>query len=642
MACSDAVGLIWSDPGRVKQAKGEKVMRDIPKEPPISDWLPPDDFPRLSGMIAVDCETWDPEIKKRGPGWCLPGSEAGRLLGVAVATPEWSRYYPFGHCEDNLPERGVLSWLRDELANPDLIVVMHNALYDLGWLSRYGIEVKGKILDTQGMSALLNEYRRSYSLDSMSHAYGMGGKDEKLMRQAAYHYGVSDAKVAMHRIPARFVGPYAEKDSFLTLALAKELLADIRRQDLDRVLTLEMDFLPVLLQMRRRGIRVDLARAEQLVEEFTQKEISALADLKALSGMRVAIWEAESIAKCFDSFGIPYPTTEKTKAPSITKELLQRVEHPSAKLILEARKANKIANTFLRGYVLDLAWGGRVYGNFNPLPSDDGGTVTGRLSSYNPNLQNLPSRDETAPIVRSVWLPEEGEQWASLDYSQQEPRLTVHYAAMIKSHGSADAVEQFRRDPNTDFHKFVSSITGLPRSDAKQINLARTYGMGDATLCRRLGLPTKWIKTRSGRDVEVAGEEGQAIIDQYNSRMPFIAGITEAVKKAAEDRGYIRTLLGRRCRFTRNDEETKHWAYPFKALNRLIQGSAADQTKKAMIDLWREEKRVPLLQLHDEIDVSVPGTAEAERCAEIMLHAVELSIPSKVDIALGQNWGEAA
>lgn len=261
--------------------------------------------------------------------------------------------------------------------------------------------------------------------------------------------------------------------------------------------------------------------------------------------------------------------------------------------------------------------------------------------------------------MRSLFLAEEGQQIASLDYSSQEPRLAVHFAMLAGLGGAAEAVEQFKHNPRTDYHKMVADMANISRTYAKSLNLGLAYGMGGAKLARSLGLPTQWMQIvkrgtktewveidesqvddlrRSHYDcIEVAGDEAKAIIRKWEEGVPFMRGLYTLSSKVAENRGFIKTLLGRRCRFQLGPDGK--YGFTHKAMNRLCQGSAADQTKQGMLDLWRQGS-VPLLTVHDELVFSVENESEARTYAPIMENAIPLKVPSIVDVNLGKTWGE--
>ena len=317
-------------------------------------------------------------------------------------------------------------------------------------------------------------------------------------------------------------------------------------------------------------------------------------------------------------------------------------------MIMEARELNKTHGTFLQPYLDFSQADGRIHPHVNQLRSDDGGTVTGRLSMSQPNLQQVPARHEViGPLVRSLFLPEEGDLWAANDFSSQEPRLLVHYATMLDLPGADTMCSAYNEDPDTDFHQMVADMAGIERKQAKTIGLGLMYGMGKNKLAVELDLPV---------------DEASELITTFHNKVPFLRGTVDAVMRRIEkpsSGGAIRTLLGRKCRFPL--WEPMAWgvnkalpyeqaaveygprikrAGTYKGLNRLIQGSAADQTKAAMIALHKAGFRI-LLQVHDEIAVSVKNKEEAEAAAEIMMNAVKLEVPSRVDVEIGNSWGEA-
>lgn len=630
---------------------------------PQVDWTPPDiglvQTILRSKVIALDTETKDPNLKEKGPGcW----RKDGHIIGVSLAALNGpSVYLPFLHeGGDNLIHSEVLAAL-DDLRRYTGTVVGANLLYDLAWM-REGLGLRlpdAKFEDVQWNEALLDETRVSYSLASCASYNGVAGKDEELLKAAAAAMGV-DPKSELWKLPARYVSPYAEADAVATLAVWERQQSRIAEQNLRGVVDLENGNLPLLLEMRCRGVRVDLKRADDLLRVFQEAEKHHLEEIRAASGMDVEIWASASVAKLFDKVGIEFPRTA-LGAPSFTAPWLEGHEHPITKALLAARQANKAWSMAIEGMILNHEVGGRIHGELHPLRSEDGqrGTIGGRFSQSNPNLQQVPARNEAiGPAIRSCYLPEEDQQWASLDYSQQEPRVTIHYAEMIKAEGADRAGQQFRENPGTDYHQMVAEFAGLDRKQAKTINLGMAYGMGGAKLCKQLDLPTEFVDIR-GTMVEVAGPEGKAIIKQYHDRLPYIKKLSAVCQRRAQDNGYIVTLGGRRCRFDMWESSARRGEFPLprqeavekygyaikraythKALNRLIQGSSADMIKFAMRDLWREGV-VPLVTVHDELGLSVSGRREAERAAEIMQDCVKLTVPLKVDVEIGPTWGEA-
>ena len=622
------------------------MNRTMPLFPRISEWTPPQIFPNLSEAkeIAIDLETCDPNMESLGPGW--PRND-GYIVGYAVAVDGWAGYFPVAHAGGgNLDKRLVERWVKDVLATP-ADKIMHNAAYDLGWLRASGFQVNGTIYDTMLAAPVLDENRYNYSLNALGFDYLKETKSEQGLKEAASDFGVHPKK-ELWKLPAMHVGGYAEQDAALTLKLWHHLRALMRKDEVESIFELETDVLPVLVDITLKGINFDRAKCEKNLIEMRQKEAEILKYLKSQAGMSVDIWAAQSIATAFDRIGIQYPKTA-AGAPSFTKSFLDTHEHPMAKMILEAREYQKTHGTFLEPYLKHSAKDGRLHTHFNQMRNEDGGAVTGRLSAANPNLQQVPARHPViGPMVRSLFLPEEGQKWAANDFSSQEPRLLVHYATLLGLPGAEKMAQAYRDNPDTDFHQMVADLAGIKRKAAKTIGLGLMYGMGKAKLAQQLDLPV---------------DEASDLINTFHSKVPFLKGTVDAVMKRIEhpaSNGSIRTLLGRRCRFPL--WEPVEWgvnkalpreqavieygarikrAGTYKGLNRLIQGSAADQTKAGLVALHKAGFNL-LLQVHDEIALSVRSRDEAREAADIMARAVTLEVPSRVDVEVGPSWGEAA
>ena len=620
---------------------------------PKSEWIPPMELPDLTSAkrIAIDVETRDPDIKTSGPGWATGN---GEVVGYAIAVDDWSGYLPIRHLGGgNLDEKIVNRWLKKVFECP-ADKIMHNAQYDAGWIKRMGFDLKGRIIDTMLIAALLDENRFSYSLNALSYDLLGKTKSEKGLVEAARSFGV-DPKAEMWKLPAMHVGAYGEADAELALELWNYFSVQLGKEDLWGIANLELDLLPCLIEMTWRGVRIDQDRVEKTRDGLVKRERKIMKEIKQIAGRDVEIWAAQSLVKAFDKVGVQYPKTEKG-APSFTKLFLQENKHPLAQLVLQARNLNKTTSTFLNTIMKHCHADGRVHSHINQIRSDDGGTVSGRLSMNSPNLQQIPARDpEMGPLIRSLFLPEEGEQWAAIDFSQQEPRILVHYAHVygqsrnLPLEGASDFVEAYNADPNTDFHSLVAEMANIPRKQAKVVNLAMMYGMGVGKLSEQL---------------DISMDEAKSLINQYHSRVPFVKGLMHGVMNRLNDKsssGSIRSILGRKCRFDKWEPDTFAMnkalpykeaiqeygattrlkrAYTYKALNRLIQASAADMTKKAMVDLYKEGL-VPLTAIHDELAMSVKSREQAEYIADIMTKAVPLEVPNKCDVEIGPSWGEA-
>ena len=607
---------------------------------PQTEWLPPETFPDLSNYceIAIDLETKDIDLIKMGSGSVISN---GTVTGIAVAVEDWCGYYPIAHeGGGNMDRKMVLKWIQDVLNTPS-DKIFHNAMYDVCWLRSIGLKIQGRIIDTMIASALVDENQMRYDLNNCARRYTGKGKDEAALYEAAKSWGV-DPKAEMYKLPALYVGAYAEKDAELTLALWQELKKEIAYQDIESIFKLETELFPCLVDMRFLGVRVNEEQAAVEKKLLVEQEKQLLLQVKHQTNVDVQIWAARSIAQVFDKLKLPYDRTLKTEAPSFTKNFLSNHPHEIVKKIAQAREINKAHTTFI-DTILKHSHIGRIYAEINQLRGDNGGTVTGRFSYSNPNLQQVPARNkDLGPRIRSLFIPEEGHRWGCFDYNQQEPRLVVHYASLQNLYGVGDVLDAYK-EGNADFHAIVADMADIPRKQAKTINLGLFYGMGKNKLQAELG---------------VNKERAEELFGQYHSKVPFVKQLMDNVMCRAQDSGKIRTLLGRLCRFhlwepnqfgihkamsheaaLREHGPGIKRAYTYKALNKLIQGSAADMTKKAMIDLYKQGI-IPHIQVHDELDISVKDDKQVKQIIEIMESAVKLEVPNKVDYESGENWGK--
>ena len=613
----------------------------IPKFEAQTEWVKPTEFPdlRQADEIAIDLETKDPDLKTKGSA---STRGIGDVVGIAVAVKDWAGYYPIAHeAGPNMNRKQVLDWFADVLKT-DTLKIFHNAIYDVCWIHRLGLTVHGTVVDTMIVASLVDENRFRYDLNSVANDYVGMGKNENALQEAAKEWGV-DPKSEMYKLPAMYVGEYAERDAEITLSLWQEFKKEINIQDLDAIVKLEQDLFPCLLEMKLKGVRIDedqLTRVEQTLQKNYDKYMKRI---KEDSGLYPEIWAAASIEKVCQARNITdFDRTAKTGKPSFTKNYLKNHKDPVLRAINSAREADKLKNTFLDS-IKNFVYNGRIHADIHQLKGDFGGTVTGRLSYSNPNLQQIPNYTDIGMGVRSIFVPEKGHRWGCFDYSQQEPRLVVHFALMTPGVLGVASIEEKYKSGEADFHQVVADIANIERSEAKTINLGLFYGMGKAKLTAQLG----YGEAHAGR-----------VLKQYHTRVPFVKQLIQQVMSRAQDSGKIRTLLGRRCRFNlwepnqfgvhkplKHEEALREYgpgirrAFTYKALNRLIQGSAADQTKKAMVDCY-EEGFVPMLTVHDELCFGIESEEQASRIKEIMETGLELKVPSKVDQELGDNWGE--
>lgn len=634
---------------------------------PGSKWKPPvlSKLPswKKAKRVSIDVETCDPQIRKLGPGV----RRDGFICGVAFAIEDGpAAYLPIAHRSGtNLDPAKVFAYLRRQakvFRGKGTVIGGANLSYDHDYLLEEGVEFEPEFFrDVQVAEPLLDELQNRYNLDAVAERYHLPGKREGLLQKAADAYGL-DAKKDLWKLPPEYVGAYAERDARLPLELLRKQERRIDDEDLWGIYDLESRLLPVLVRMRRRGVRISHDQLDRVAAWSLREEEKAIAEIRRITGVVVEVgevWKAASMARVLKACGVEVPLTLRSQQPSVKDDFLQalaRDDIEAAALIRRARKVNKVRTTFVES-VRKHEVNGRIHCTLKQLrgsdrEDQDGGARYGRLSSTDPNLQQQPARDpEIGPLWRAVYVPEDDELWACLDYSQQEPRWLLHYAYLSRCRGASEAVERYRDNARTDNHEMMTRLIhgsraweGWGKKDrkyhrdrAKQVFLAKCYGMGGAKLCRTLGLPTEWTTHRaSGRDIEVAGPEGQALIRHFDQAVPYVKQLSRLCEDKASRTGYLFTVLGRRCRFPKLPNGGYDWTY--KALNRLIQGSSADQTKAAMVAADAEGFELRLA-VHDEVDLSVPSIEVTAPLAELMREVIPCVVPHVVDVETGPDWG---
>lgn len=651
------------------------IQPAFPEMMPTSTWKPPEIFPDLTRAkrIQIDCETKDPRLKEKGPGFVRGESY---VVGVAVKTDGFCGYYPVRHAQgQNLAPNVVFEWLGDQLKS-DSDKVGANLLYDFEALHYEGIRnIGGRWLDVQVAEALIDEETaEGYSLEVLGMKYLNRGKDEELLRHAASMYkkafkgrkGVPlNPKTDMWVMPAEYVGAYAEADVVLPELILQHQLKIIGDEGLDYIWKLESDLIPILLKMRLHGIAVDLEAAHNLAARLKDEIDHLSMDIIKTVGMDINVDSGQDLQKAYERLGnvderlniqLAYTLNGN---PSFTADWLLAQTDPLSKLIVKKRKLMTMRDDYVVGDIIGESVNGRVYARFNSLRKDDSGTRSGRFSSTNPNLQQVPARDEYwAPLIRGLFIPDAGKKWLKADYSQQEPRLLLHFAHLCGLPQAQEAIAQFKKNPRTDYHQMTTDLVNrhssrvYKRKQIKGINLGIMYSMGLDKLCRQIGV------TRA---------EGEQILAEYHKALPFVRELSSKAMSIAQARGFIMTILKRRRRFNLWEpvpergkrEAVRYRGLPreiaegkwpgarlqrygiHKALNALIQGSAADQTKQAMRVLYQEFGIVVQLQVHDELGKSVADVEEARTIKRVMETCIELALPVVADTAVGPSWGAA-
>lgn len=598
---------------------------------------------QLPKFRTVDTETYDPFLKERGPGWYNP--DVGGILGIACHTPanDDAFYIPIRHADsDCMDIDTAMRWAGDVLFQPDCTMLFANAEYDLGWFHRHGVKYNGfQIEDIQIREPLIDEHAFSFSLNTLARKYGVPQKNYEVLRQAAYDRGIPEKEMMtrLSELPADVVGRYAVDDVLATYGVFKEQTFEFERQELARIYSLETSLVPYMILMRMRGVRIDSRKCEEASRVFLLKEQEALNLIRDQTGITIdKLFSADQVSKVLDYLGLSYPRTPKTNKPKIDKEFLESMpDMPLLKALQDARKFNKARTTFTEGFFDEFLLRGRVHTNFNLLKSDEGGTISGRLSSDSPNMQQIPARDpEIGPLVRSCVIPEEDCVFVSGDYSQQEPRHMVSMAYALGIPSASILRDRFIADRDTDFHQENADLTGLPRKAAKVVGLGLAYGMGGGKLAKSLQLPYT-VRMRGTVEQLIAGPEATAVLNKFHAGAPYIRSLSEICKQRAKSRGYIVTPMGRRIHFPFVNGEM--WKV-HKSMNALIQGMSADETKQALL-MCAQAGYLPCLQVHDELNFSdVQDPASYAEIAQIMCEAYIGHVPSKVDIEVGPSWGE--
>jgi|TARA_B100001094_G_scaffold88918_1_gene85009 DNA polymerase I-like protein with 3'-5' exonuclease and polymerase domains len=652
--------------------------------------------------VAVDLETYDPNLKTKGLG-AIRGD--GFVCGVAVATGRDTVYFPINHSDTNLSlDKKIKLWeaLDEKLfQNEKITKVFHNAMYDVCWIRAVtGKKMKGRIVDTMIAGSVIDENRFKYSLDSLSKDYKIGSKYQYDLQQKTLEWSkgtIKDPMTNMHKLPASIVKDYAKQDVDLTFKLWKmfnkkfdEILYTKYKEDKNgkrikdkngkdiiieektsrNIFELETKLFPCLVDMKFKGVKIDVEKAKAFGKRLEKTKNNIINYIARKTNIRVEIWAASSIKALLDHESIDdYTKTPKSGMPQLPKNYLSTHKNKYLRLIAKARELDKAKNTFVDG-LLGFVHNGRIHADINQIRGEHGGTVTGRFSMSNPNLQQIPSKGYIGKKMRELFIPETGSDWYSFDYSQQEPRIVVHYAIKLGMDGTDDLKEEFDKE-DADFHQIVADMANIPRKQAKTINLGLFYGMGRIKLQKELNLDSK---------------QAQTLFNTYHSKVPFVKQLSKDLSDFASEEGLLFTVADRFCRFDKWETRDKEWnpetnrftevklhakkedaidaykleqmekydkyidptcehfekhytrAFTYKALNRLIQGSAADMTKKAMVLLY-EKGIVPHIQIHDELCVSIKDQETRTMVQNIMEQAIELEINNKVDCESGPNWG---
>lgn len=688
----DSHGLFWND---IERESGKSNVARVMPPIPNTGWQRIKDFPNLSGVdvISLDLETYDPEFVDYGPGWAR---HKGHIVGASLGTKDGHRwYFPMRHTiepEWNLDPIHVTSFLRDTLQSKYLrAIVGANLTYDLGWCAEetiYDYWVRRpnlELIDVQFAEALLDE-SSFVRLGALASRYlGEHKKGDIVFQWCSDYYGgkPNDSQRAnLWRSPPRLTGPYAEGDADLPLRLAPIMYEHLERENLLDNFRLQCKLIPILIAMRMCGVTVDVKKAEEVKAKLVARIAIEVTKINSIAGFDLNTGSGPQMAKAFDNLGIPYPRTEPTEDapdgnPSFVKAWLEKLDHPIGHHITEKRRLEKVANTFLQSYIIDSNVSNKIYATFHPLKGEDGGTKVNRFSGSDPNLQNVPIRDEElGHLIRSIFTPDEGHRWwTKFDFSQIQYRSLVHWAV---GPGSDEARARYCLHPETDYHKLaqelVEKVFGvrLPRRPIKNINFGLSFGMGIEKLLHDIihFAHSEMEKHPELRTIltKLATKEGaMAFLEAYHKAMPFAKPTIKYFSDLAGKQGYLTSIDGFKSRF--DLWEPKKWgeqrpALPYdqalqtygsirramvhKALNRQLQMDEGSIMKRAIVEAWEtgvyDVIGVPRILVHDEFGHSHfegPYVEEGyQEFARIATQTTKLRVPIVIERETVNNWGD--
>jgi len=586
-----------------------------------------------SKIICFDVETYDPDLTTRGPGVFR---RDGNIIGMGIANEKgFAEYYNIGHpdCTSELKIKNK-KYLKDVLNLP-CKKIGTSILYDLDWTENWWeIPVNGELHDIQIAEALIDENRK---LLGISNPYSLDSLAKKYLNKHKYKTEIDlfceknnlkgDSRKWLWMMDHSLVYKYGIEDVLLPLEIFKLQWIEMTKQDLLPLYHMEMGLHRLLLKMRKTGVKLNEKKVNDgmqylnnIIKEEKNKLLSSCGKFNYNS--------SQQIGKVLDKLKIDYPKTDKGN-PQLGRRTLATMHNLNSDIvdgILRLRNTHKTLHTFFINSFNNHRIQGRIHCSFFPLSTDNYGTKSGRFSSANPNLQQIPSEGEYKKLCRDVFIPEEDCDWIKLDYSQIEYRIISHYAIGPRSEEVRD---RYRNDPDVDYHKLVMEWTGLNRKRAKYVNFGASYSMGVKTCAGLFGWPL---------------EEAKRILDLHQKEVPFIKITSKHVVNTAKGRGYIKTILGRRARVT---EQMRNTGTEYSMFNRLIQGSAADVLKKGMLDAFKKGlfDILPLhLTVHDELDISKPRTKEADEALLELKHTMEnpvkLTVPLRCDMEIGPSWGD--
>jgi len=538
-----------------------------------------------------------------------------------------SFYIPVRHeTGPNIEANNVSNWLSESLRK-DTRIVGHALKFDMHMLMNEGISLLDHDLEcTMVNAALIDENCGRYALEPQAVLMGVEPKKSKIMYEyLSLKFGENPVQKQMenfHKLPAddEMAHEYAKGDGTTTWQIWQKQQELLDFEELRRVWEVECRVIKSLFRMERKGVKVDedrLAVVKLKLSEMLEEANRALPD-------DFNPRSTKQMQKFMEENGqTGWPMTEKGN-PSFPEAWLRT--HDIGNKILRSKKVSNLLNSFLEPLIDRHMFNGRVHTNFNQLKQEDYGTVSGRLSSSNPNMQQVPKRDkELAPLFRSIFVPDEGYVWYSNDYAQQEFVVFTHYT------GNKMLVDGYNAEPPIDIHSNIAELLNVERDPtAKRMNLGMVYGMGAKALAQNLGITVL---------------EAKKLIGKYHILIPEARHFLKKAESRAKTRGHVYTALGRRRRFP-------DYRFAHKAGNQIIQGTSADITKLKMAEVdeyFKCNEHVDmLLQVHDELCWQIKDDPGLNDVAVRMMtnfgrsQPITLKVPLRVDSSTGKNWGEAS
>jgi DNA polymerase-1 len=581
-----------------------------------------------NNTVVIDVETHDPHLKNFGCG-AIRGD--GKALRMGLYDGEKTLITG----EEGFEEGHIA---RQIIEDPRITKVFHNGVYDLDWIqNRYKIKVRGRCEDTMTRQYLLGAYDEHYDLDSCCLRMGVKGKnyEDTIDRWWKEHGGKGKAIENLIHIPTPIIDKYLTGDLEATGNLFDVQAGKLTEERLDKANDVEVRLYPLLMEMKGNGIGIDWNAREKLSDSLNERYEEGMKKLRRKYPYLTSLGAPTQLKKVWEEENIPMEYTESGR-PSFKAEVLELCDHPVAQEIVHLRTINTALTKFVDGCIPDYSYNGRIYSTFYPALRDEGGTITGRFSSRDPNLQNISAReDKFGNEIRALFIPDPNYYLAAFDYKQIEYVLFIHYAIGL---GSEEAREKIRQ--GMDYHAMTMEMMGWPltkegRHLAKNLNFGSIYGLGP----RGFAIKFRQFIIESAKAMNMTVEQyARAKMAEYFNKVTFVKPTCNDMKKVCERRGYLRSVNGRKQR-------TPPDGRLYKIVNYEVQGGASDIIKNGLVAGW-EAGVFDYLKMHicvhDENVFSVPptkaGIEAAQEFGQLMSKATQLSIPIRVDKEVGTNW----